>query len=165
MDQGTTQKTASQRGRSSRAKGQAGERQIARELADLLGLDVRRRVRNHAGESDLTGMPGWSIEVKHCATPSLRAWWQQTVEQSKPGEIPVLFFRLPRKPWRAVVHIATLTGSTLSSSLDFTVEMSLPAFAEVWREVESQRIVNAARVVTYAQAEKNAAVASGVPVQ
>jgi len=160
-----TERTASQRGKSSRAKGQRGERQIAGELCELLGIDIRRRVRNHADDSDLSGMDGWAIEVKHCAKPAMRAWWEQTVEQAKPGEIPVLFFRLPRKDWRAVVHISTLTGSEATTSLDFTVEMPLPAFAELWREVESKRIVERARVTHFAQAEKNSAVAGGVPVQ
>ncbi len=139
-------RTRSQIGKSNRAKGQVGERQIARELCDLLGLDIRRRVRNHAGESDLTGMSGWSIEVKHCARPEIRAWWEQTIAQARPGEIPVLFYRLPRKQWRAVVHVSTFTGSAVSASLDFTVEMPLAAFAEVWREVEAKRIVEQAKV-------------------
>lgn len=160
-----TTRTRSQIGKSSRAKGQMGERQIARELCDLLGLDIRRRVRNHAGESDLTGMDGWSIEVKHCSKLLLRAWWEQTIGQAKPGEIPVLFFRLPRKEWRAVVHVSTFTGSAVSPSLDFTVEMPLAAFAEVWRDVESKRILDQAREQHAAQAEKTLAVIAGAQVQ
>ena len=57
----------------SRSKGQRGEREVAALLSELTGHDVRRRVRNHAGDSDLQGLPGWEIEVKFYAavTPGL----------------------------------------------------------------------------------------------
>ncbi|MBK5571795.1 hypothetical protein [Ensifer sp. SSB1] len=158
-------RTRSQIGKSNRAKGQDGERKIARILCDLLGLDIRRRVRNHADDSDLTGMPGWSIEVKHCQRPLIRTWWEQTVEQAKDGDIPVLFYRLPHKDWRAVVHVSTFTGGEAPAQFDFTVEMGVQAFAELWREVESKRILDRARAQHVAQSEKNLAVMAGQSVQ
>lgn len=48
----------------SRTKGQTGEREIAAIVRDLTGWDVRRRVRQHEGDGDLEGIPGWSVEVK-----------------------------------------------------------------------------------------------------
>lgn len=90
----------------SRSKGQRGEREVAALLSDLTGHDVRRRVRNHAGDSDLQGLPGWEIEVKRYAalTPGLvRTWWAQAVEQSRStNTLPVLFYKPNRGDWRVV---------------------------------------------------------------
>lgn len=91
---------------SSRTKGQAGERELAALLSELTGLDVRRRVRQHDGDNDLEGIPGWSIECKrHAAAPaaSVAAWWAQAVAQAAAaGALPVLFYRADRADWRAV---------------------------------------------------------------
>ena len=57
----------------SRTKGAAGERELAAALRELTGWDIRRRVRQHDGDSDLEGVPGWSIEVKRLADPTWNA--------------------------------------------------------------------------------------------
>lgn len=44
--------------RMQRDKGKAGEREAAELVRELTGWDVRRRVRQHEGDSDLTGAPG-----------------------------------------------------------------------------------------------------------
>jgi hypothetical protein len=89
-------------------KGKAGEREIAAIVRDLTGWDVRRRVRQHGGDSDLEGVPGWSVEVKRHRTAArgdLARWWQQTTDQA--GELlPVLFYRVDRDTWRAVWPVA-----------------------------------------------------------
>lgn len=131
-----TERTKSQIGRSSRRKGQTGERQLAAELSELLGLTIKRRVRNHAGENDLTGLPGWSPEVKNCATPSIASWWSQTVAQAG-ADWPVLFYKLPRKPFRAVVPLATVGIGECVDDLSFTAELSLEGFAALYRENEA----------------------------
>jgi len=126
---------ASTRGRSSRRKGQAGERALANELSDLLGITLKRRVRNHQNESDITGLDGFSVEVKNCATLSIGAWWVQTVAQCKDDEYPVLFYKVPRKGFRAVVSLPVLFGAFGAvADLAYTAEMSLPAFAMLYRE-------------------------------
>ena len=74
-------------GMMSRNKGKAGEREIASLLADLTGFDVRRRVRQRDGDSDLEGIPGWVVEVKRHAKAtraSIRAWWAPGVRQLTP---------------------------------------------------------------------------------
>ena len=90
----------------SRTKGQTGEREVAAILKELTGKDVRRRVRQHAGDSDLEGVPGWSIEVKrHLVTPlGKRAkWWEQTLKQARQAQaMPLLFYRGDRAGWRCV---------------------------------------------------------------
>jgi hypothetical protein len=135
-------------GRSSRRKGQVSERALAAELSALLGVEVKRRVRNHAGDSDLVGLPGWAAESKCCAKPALSAWWKQTVEQTRECEVPVLFYKLPRKPFRAVVPICLLVGGDLHLDVEQTMDLSLAGFAALYREMEAtgleveQRIKN-----------------------
>lgn len=89
----------------SRNKGKVGERELASLLSTLTGHEVKRRVRNLAGEDDLAGLPGWSIECKRYAaiTPALLAtWWVQACEQARRiNARPVLFFRADRGDWRA----------------------------------------------------------------
>ncbi len=92
-----------------RCKGQSGELEMVRILRRLTGLDTRRRVRQHQGDSDLDAMPPfWCAEIKrHSKAPraSIEAWWRQAVQQADAagaGESPVLFFRQDRDQWRAV---------------------------------------------------------------
>lgn len=53
--------------RMQRNKGKDGEREAAALLAGITGLDIRRRVRQHDGDTDLEGLPGWSLEIKRYA--------------------------------------------------------------------------------------------------
>ena len=83
-----------------RNKGKVGEFKIAALVAELTRFDVRRKVRQHDGDSDLEVVPGCSVEVKRHARAtrsSIRAWWSQSVAQSTPaGAIPVLLIRQDR---------------------------------------------------------------------
>ena len=113
----------------SRTKGQAGEREVAAIIRELTGHDVRRRVRQHAGDADLAGLPGgWSIEVKrHARTPhaSIADWWAQTVSQARDVQAkPVLFYRADRAEWRCVwpadLH-ASHKGATIRPGYEHTL--------------------------------------------
>ena len=99
----------------SRTKGKVGERELASLLSDLTGYTVARRVRNLAGEDDLQGLPGWSIECKRYAaiTPALVAgWWAQAQRQAQAvGQEPVLFYRADKGAWRAVWDASLLLPS------------------------------------------------------
>ena len=90
----------------SRNKGKVGERELAALLTEITGFHVRRRVRQHEGDNDLEGVPGWSIECKRYgrATHALiEGWWYQAVQQARATKtLPVLFYRLDRAEWRAV---------------------------------------------------------------
>ena len=128
-------------GMKSRTKGQSGEREIAALVAELTGFDVRRRVRQHGGDSDLDGVPGWSIEVKRHAKAtrgSIRTWWAQACDQAtQAGAVPVLLFRQDRDEWRAVWPLAaTLTqqSAAMWSGYDWTTEGSTAAWCAVVRE-------------------------------
>jgi hypothetical protein len=124
-----------------RTKGASGEREISAIVRDLTGFEVKRRVRNHAGDSDLTGIPGWSVEVKRHKTASrgeIKAWWQQAVSQCG-SELPVLFFRRDRDDWRAVWPVAVILGmqhAGMWADYQWTVEGSIEAWSAVMREVK-----------------------------
>lgn len=125
----------STKGRSSRLKGQRGERALANELSDLLGLTLKRRVRNRAEDDDIDDLPGFSVEVKNQAVLSVGAWWKQTVSQAATkNKIPVLFYKVPRKGFRAVVSLSRLFDAPVSDDLEYTAEMSLEGFAMYYRE-------------------------------
>lgn len=118
----------------SRSKGKGGERELAALLSTLTGHDVRRRVRQHAGDDDLEGVPGWSVEAKRyrAVTPALIAtWWQQALRQAQAtGCRPVLFYRADRGQWRAVwpAHLVQQAGHRL----DLADEDTLEASPSVW---------------------------------
>ena len=123
----------------SRTKGQVGEREVASLIRDLTGYDVQRRVRQHDGDSDLVGLPGWCIEVKRrrkAGRSDIQAWWTQAVAQASTG-IPVLFYRLDRQAWRAVWPLSTLvvpSGAYQWSEYAWTCESTIDAWACIVRE-------------------------------
>ena len=104
-------------------------------FADLLSVNVRRRVRQREGDSDLEGLLGWSIEVKRAKESRLPEWWRQTVAQAEKSRwLPVLFYRLDGKSWRAVWPIAALAGlSGPTDDLSLTAESSVEAWAVIYR--------------------------------
>ena len=125
-----------------RNKGQTGEREIAALVRDLTGWDVRRRVRQHDGDSDLDGVPGWSVEVKRHRTASrgdLAAWWRQSVAQA--GELlPVLFYRVDRADWRAVWPLSVALVQQRAeywSAYDWTADTTVEAWAAAARNAMS----------------------------
>jgi Holliday junction resolvase len=142
----------------SRTKGQAGEREIAALIRDLTGWDVRRRVRQHNGDTDLDGVPGWSVEVKRHREASrgdIATWWAQAAAQAEQaGAAPVLFFRVDRDAWRAVWPLAVQLveqRAAMWSAYAWTVEGSVEAWAGVAREAASLTAADAR------QARQNAA--------
>jgi len=129
-----------------RTKGQAGEREAAALMRELTGWDVRRRVRQHADDSDLEGVPGWSVEIKRHANGGrgdIRAWWAQSVAQAqRTGARPVLLFRRDRDQWRAVWPVAVHLGlqrAEMWHGYEWTVEGSVEAWAAAAREINATR--------------------------
>jgi Holliday junction resolvase len=87
-----------------RNKGARGEREVAKLIHDHLGFEVTRRCRQYESDSDLIGIPGWSVEVKNHATitrSTLIAWWEQACLQAG-GDIPCLAYKRGRAWWRFV---------------------------------------------------------------
>lgn len=123
-----------------RNKGKAGEREASALIREHTGWDVRRRVRQHDGDSDLMGVPGWSVEVKRTATAlpgQIAGWWAQAVDQCAEGELPLLLYRADRREWRAVWPLAVVLTQQRADywrSIDWTAETTVQAWAAVARE-------------------------------
>lgn len=132
----------------SRNKGKRGEREVAHLLqtvADRVAHNRRRKplaiqrntLQSDAGGFDLSGVPGVAIEVKHCETLALDAWWEQTVEQAS-GEsavdgvqrVPVLIYRQNRRPWRVRMngHVGGLGPGAVPVVADISCEAFLTWF-------------------------------------
>ena len=117
-----------QMSRASRQKGQRGEREICKILAEKLGGEFKRNLMQTAeGGYDVLGLDGWAIEVKFQETLSIEKWWKQTVEQSSHTKKPVLFFRKSRTDWRVVVQhdleysMKNISGDMSVSNLYYSV--------------------------------------------
>ena len=123
-------------GKGRRAKGGDGEREIANLLSDLLGIPIKRRVRQHEGDSDLEGLLGWSVEVERAKTATLPSWWRQACAQAK-GALPVLFYRLDGKKWRAIWPLSVVVGVIDQPwcDLSMTAETTVGGWAAVYREL------------------------------
>ena len=90
--------------RASRQKGQRGEREVCKLLAEKLGGEYKRNLmQTQDGGYDVLGLHGYAIEVKFQEKLQIEKWWEQTVEQAPIERLPVLFFRRSREPWRIVV--------------------------------------------------------------
>jgi hypothetical protein len=122
-----------------RNKGKAGEREAAELVRELTGWDVRRRVRQHAGDSDLQGVPGWAVEVKRHRTAhagEVARWWAQAVTQAG-ALLPVLLYRAGRAEWRAVWPLAVLLVHQTADywrAVEWTADSTVQAWAAVARE-------------------------------
>ena len=95
------------KGKASRNKGAAGERELANLLRDNWGYETRRGyVFQH--ESDVVGLPGIHIEVKRKEKLSLYEAMEQAEEEAKKRNdgIPTLFHRRNGKPWLVVMRLA-----------------------------------------------------------
>ena len=90
---------------SQRRKGAEAERQLAKLLADELGIEVVRNTDpRHVSKGDILAVPGYAIECKRCETLRRNAWWAQAVKQGViHGAEPIVFYRQSRKPWRALI--------------------------------------------------------------
>ena len=96
--------------RASRQKGQRGEREICKLLAEKLGGEYKRNLmQTQDGGYDVLGLEGFAIEVKFQEKLSIEKWYKQTVDQAD-GKIPVLFFRRSREPWRIAIPYKGLSG-------------------------------------------------------
>ncbi len=90
-------------GKKSRDKGASYEREIAKLLSAELHLQIERRLgQARDGGDDLTGVPGFAIELKRRAkSPSVLTFLRQaqrTVVDDASGRMPVLIMRGDNAP-------------------------------------------------------------------
>lgn len=103
-------------GNLSRRKGAAFEREVAALIRQHLGVDVSRNLAQYqqSGQSDLNGLPGWSIECKCRAgitEGELANCWAETCAQAESGgHRPILIFRANRGPVKCVLRLCDVSG-------------------------------------------------------
>lgn len=91
--------------KSSRDKGQRGEREVFALLSDELGFVVTRNVDQcRLGGADCLNLPGFAPEIKRREMLAKPTWWKQAVAQGqKLGREPIVWYRRNRQPWRALI--------------------------------------------------------------
>lgn len=130
-------KDASAKGKSSRAKGARGERELVRWFRDELGIMATRNLQQYA-ESQLGDIVigPFCIEAKNHKRLSVRAWWKQAAAQAKKADaIPVLAYRVAgvKFGWRFVLPHTSAQGEW-SHDFEFTVDVGPACFAMIVRE-------------------------------
>lgn len=137
------ERSKAQIGRGSRAKGAQAEREALGVIREALtpvyarfGITPDAIKRNldqvTDGGCDLKGLAWLSIEIKRREVISLGAWWDQTLRQTKPGEIPFLMWRCSRQPWRVRVRAPVKVGP-ICHALDLDMEWPV---AQAWLEAQ-----------------------------
>ena len=95
----------------SKQKGKTAELEIAHILQENGFTDARRTAQycgNTGDASDVIGLDGYHIEVKHQETLQIDKWWDQaTHDAEKSGNIPLLVFRKNRQKWRVCLDFET----------------------------------------------------------
>ncbi|QER45288.1 hypothetical protein [Acidithiobacillus caldus] len=97
-------------GKTSRNKGARGERELFALLSDRLGRVVTRNLsQTRDAGCDTLSVPGFTIECKRVESDFQAAWMAQAVAAIRPGhEIPVVFYRRSRRPWRGAFRLSDL---------------------------------------------------------
>lgn len=92
----------------SRAKGAAGERELAHEL-EKYGYKARRgqQYSGANGDADVVGIPGLHIECKRVERLNIHDAMDQSRRDAREGEIPVVMHRKNRTGWLVTIDLDT----------------------------------------------------------
>jgi Holliday junction resolvase len=95
------------KGRASRNKGAAAEREFCAVLSEHLGAVVKRKLGQARDSGDDVQVQRFRFEVKRRETLSLPAWCRQVELACKgdPEAIPVVAYRQNGQPWRVVLRL------------------------------------------------------------
>jgi len=128
----------------SRAKGASAERELIKELSEYLGDALtepmkRNLEQTRKGGHDIVGLDGFAIEVKRykrIKEGDIVRFWAQAVEQARRvGAEPVLAYREDFCSWRVRIPWGfMMPDMEWDEDVDFTIELSLKAFASLVRE-------------------------------
>ncbi len=134
-------------GRGSKNKGANAEREVAaimQPIMDKVYAEFDKKApkmernleQTRGGGYDLVGIPWLALEVKRQETLSIKAWWEQTLKQSGPLQMPVLIYRQNRKKWRVMLvgGLKIRTGRWLKSHVDISIEDFLKYFEHLLRQ-------------------------------
>lgn len=100
----------------SRNKGKRAEREVVQLLQPIVDkvyselkkeppILQRNTLQSDRGGFDLVGIEFLAIEVKMQEQFSLETWWMQTLKQARHDQLPVLFFRKSRVPWKVMTQV------------------------------------------------------------
>jgi hypothetical protein len=92
-------------GKSSRSKGQRGEREICKILGDALGISLNRELdQTRDGGCDIIINDFWAVEVKFQECNFKWSWWDQACKQALDNDKhPVLIYRKSNQDWKVVM--------------------------------------------------------------
>lgn len=84
----------------SRDKGKRGELEAARVLKEY-GYETRRgqQYSGATGDADVVGLPGIHLEIKRVEKLNISKAVQQSVNDARDGELPVVMHRRNRETW------------------------------------------------------------------
>lgn len=84
----------------SRAKGAAGERELAQILRGR-GYEARRgqQYSGANGDADVVGLPGVHIECKRVERLNVSEAMRQSVRDARSDEVPIVVHRKNKEPW------------------------------------------------------------------
>jgi Holliday junction resolvase len=86
-----------------RTKGHSAEREFIHYLEKNGITDLARNLdQTRDGGPDILGLPRLCIEVKRCEILNIEKWWQQTLNEIRGRQIPVLAYRQSRKHWTII---------------------------------------------------------------
>ena len=90
----------------SRAKGAAGERELAKELR-FYGYQTRRgqQYSGANGDADVEGIPHLHIECKRVQRLNLEDAYAQSKRDARDGEIPVVMHRKNHNKWMVTLSL------------------------------------------------------------
>tara|TARA_R110000824_G_scaffold139443_2_gene304527 strand:+ start:341 stop:715 length:375 start_codon:yes stop_codon:yes gene_type:complete len=113
-------------GMASRNKGKVGEREAAKVLSELLGIEVRRAQQFAGGvdSADIIGVPGLHVEVKRVEKLRLYSAMEQSVND---GGIncPIVMHRTNNHPWLVSLRVSDLVRlSRIITDVCNTTEVS-----------------------------------------
>lgn len=84
----------------SRQKGKRGELEAAKVLKEY-GYETRRgqQYSGATGDADVVGLPGIHLEIKRVEKLNISKAMQQSIQDAKDGEMPVVMHRRNRETW------------------------------------------------------------------
>ncbi len=105
----------------SRNKGARAERELFHLLSDRLGFLVTRNLsQTRDAGCDSLSVQGFTIECKRVETAFQSAWMRQAIGATHSGhEIPVVFYRQSRHPWRAAFRCSDLLNCAAYTGLAY----------------------------------------------
>jgi len=102
-------RTASQRGRASRAKGKRSELEVVRLLRNGGWPYAHRSSRGTAQKGDIQKGPAAAvIEVRRRETLSVPAAMREVMGRCEPHELPLLVHRRSNQPWLVTMELSEL---------------------------------------------------------